>query len=87
MKKLSLIFLLIPCAILAQDTKVLTTQDALINVVLESTANYLEHKNQKQITPLAINPNKRDPINWGKSSLNRWEIIEPKDSLKIINHD
>ena len=34
-----------PCVLLAQDTKVMTAQAALINAVLETTANYLEHKN------------------------------------------
>ena len=81
MKKFILILLLIPFACKAQDQHVMSTEDILINVVLENTANYFENKNQKQIRPLEINPNKKDSINWGKSSLNRWKIIEPKDTL------
>jgi len=81
MKKLIIIFLFIPFACKAQDQHVMSTEDILINVVLENTANYFENKNQKQIRPLEINPNKKDSINWGKSSLNRWKIIEPKDTL------
>ena len=85
MKKLILIFLLVPFACKAQDQNVMSTEDILINAVLENTANYFETKNQKQITPLEIDPHKKDSINWDKSSLNKWKIIEPKDSLKIIS--
>ena len=81
MKKLIIIFLLIPFACKAQDQHVMSTEDILINVVLENTANYFENKNKKEIKPLVITPNKKDSINWGKSSLNRWKIIEPKDTL------
>ena len=85
MKKLILIFLLVPFACKAQDQNVMSTGDILINVVLENTANFLKNKNQKEINPLEINLHKKDSINWGKSSLNKWKIIEPKDSLKIIS--
>ena len=87
MKKLILIFLLIPFACKAQDQNVMSTEDILINVVLENTANYLKNKNQKEINPLEINPHKKDSINWDKSSLNKWKIIEPKESIKIISDD
>ena len=87
MKKLILIFLLVPFACKAQDQNVMSTEDILINVVLENTANYLKNKNQKEINPLEINPHKKDSINWDKSSLNKWKIIEPKDSIKIIYED
>jgi hypothetical protein len=82
-----LIFFFIPCALLAQDTKVMTTQDALINAVLTNTANYLEHKND--IDPakdLNINT-KSDSIDWNNKQLIKWQIIEPKDSLKITYDD
>ena len=85
MKGLLLIFLLIPFVCKAQDKNVMSTEDILINVVLENTANYLKNKNQKEINPLEINPHKKDSINWEKTSLNKWKIIEPKDSLKIIS--
>ena len=87
MKKLILIFLLVPFVCKAQDQNVISTEDILINVVLENTANYLKNKNQKEINPLEINPHKKDSINWDKSSLNKWKIIEPKDSIKIIYED
>ena len=85
MKALLLIFLLMPFVCKSQDQNVMSTEDILINVVLENTANYLKNKNQKEINPLEINPHKKDSINWDKSSLNKWKIIEPKDSLKIIS--
>ena len=85
MKKLILIFLLISFACKAQDQNVISAEEILINVVLENTANYLKNKNQKEINPLEINPHKKDSINWEKTSLNKWKIIEPKDSLKIIS--
>ena len=87
MKKFILILLLIPFACKAQDQHVMSTEDILINVVLENTAKYLKNKNQKEINPLEINPHKKDSINWDKSSLNKWKIIEPKDSIKIISDD
>ena len=82
MKKLILIFLLIPFVCKAQDQNVMSTEDILINVVLENTANYFKNKNQKEMNPLEITPYKKDSINWNKSSLNKWKIIEPKDSKK-----
>ena len=87
MKALLLIFLLMPFVCKSQDQNVMSTEDILINVVLENTANYLRNKNQKEINPLEINPHKKDSINWDKSSLNKWKIIEPKDSIKIISDD
>ena len=87
MKALLLIFLLMPFVCKSQDQNVMSTEDILINVVLENTANYLKNKNQKEINPLEINPHKKDSINWDKSSLNKWKIIEPKESIKIISDD
>ena len=87
MKALLLIFLLMPFVCKSQDQNVMSTEDVLINVVLENTANYFENKNKKEIKPLVITPNKKDSVNWEKSSLIKWQIIEPKDSVKIINHD
>ena len=85
MKKLILIFLLVPFACKAQDQNVISTEDILINAILENTAKYLKNKNQKEINPLEINTHKKDSINWDKSSLNKWKIIEPKDLIKIIS--
>ena len=85
MRKLILIFLLVPFACKAQDQNVISTEDILINAVLENTAKYLKNKNQKEINPLEINTHKKDSINWDKSSLNKWKIIEPKDSIEIIS--
>ena len=82
MKALLLIFLLMPFVCKSQDQNVMSTEDILINVVLENTANYLKNKNQKEINPLEINPHKKDSINWDNSSLNKWKIIEPKNSKK-----
>ena len=76
MKALLLIFLLMPFVCKSQD------QDVLINVVIENTANYFENKNKKEIKPLVITPNKKDSVNWQKSSLIKWQIIEPKYTLK-----
>ena len=82
-----LILFFIPCALLAQDTKVMTPTDAIINIVLESTANYLEHKNDVDpAKDLNINT-KSDSIDWNNKQLIKWQIIEPKESLKIISDD
>ena len=85
MRKRILIFLLVPFACKAQDQNVISTEDILINAVLENTAKYLKNKNQKEINPLEINTHKKDSINWDKSSLNKWKIIEQKVSIKIIS--
>ena len=82
MKALLLIFLLMPFVCKSQDQNVMRTEDVLINVVLENTVNYFENKNKKEIKPLVITPNKKDSVNWEKSSLIKWQIIEPKDTLK-----
>ena len=83
MKALLLIFLLMPFVCKSQDQNVMRTEDILINVVLENTVNYFENKNKKDLKPLVITPNKKVSVNWEKSSLNKWQIIETKDSLKI----
>lgn len=84
MKALLLIFLLMPFVCKSQDQNVMRTEDVLINVVLENTANYFENKNKnkKEIKPLVITANKKDSVNWQKSTLIKWQIIEPKDTLK-----
>ncbi len=81
MRKLIVIFLLIPFACKAQDRYVMSTEDILINVVLENTANYFENKNKKEIEPIEIKPHKKDSIDWNKSEFIKWQITEPKDSL------
>lgn len=60
----------------------LSTEDVLINVALEITADYLANSNKKEINSLEVSPLKKDSINWEKSTLNKWNIIEPKDTLK-----
>ena len=83
MKKILLIFLLIPSISFAQDPNVWTTQDLIINAVLENTGNYLNQKNDvSPIIDLKVSPTKQDSIDWNRSSLNKWQIVEPKDSLK-----
>ena len=82
MKALLLIFLLMPFVCKSQDQNVMRTEDVLINVVLENTANYFKNKNKKEIKPLVITANKKDSVNWQKSTLIKWQIIEPKDTLK-----
>jgi len=82
MKALLLIFLLMPFVCKSQDQNVMRNEDVLINIVLENTLNYFKNKNKKEIKPLVITPNKKDSVNWGESSLIKWQIIEPKDTLK-----
>ena len=82
MKALLLIFLLMPFVCKSQDQNVMRTEDVLINVVLENTANYFENKNKKEIKHLVITANKKDSVNWQKSTLIKWQIIEPKDTLQ-----
>lgn len=81
MKALLLIFLLIPFVCKSQDQNVMRTEDVLINVALENTVNYFENKNNKDIKHIDIKLHKKDSVNWKKSSLIKWQIIEPKDTL------
>ena len=83
--KVLLLILLLPFVCKSQDQNVMRNEDVLINIVLENTLNYFKNKNKKEIKPLVITPNKKDSVNWDKSSLNKWKIIEPKDSIKIIS--
>ena len=83
-EKLVLIFLLIPYVSYAQYTKAMTTQDVIINALLENTINYLEYRNDVcSNKDLNINT-KCDSIDWNNKQLIKWQIIEPKESLKII---
>lgn len=85
MRKLIIIFLLIPFACKAQDRHVMTTEDILINVVLENIANYFENKNKKEMNLLEINSHKKDSIDWNKTEFIKWQITEPKNSLQVIS--
>ena len=87
MNKLILIFLLIPFISLAQDTKVMTIQDVLINTVLETTANYLEHKNDVNPVDNLEFTSKKDSIDWNNKQFIKWQIIELKGSLKRTYDD
>ena len=87
MKKVIYIFLLLSTVSVAQDKNAMSNEDILINVMLENIVNYFETKNQKEIIPLDINLSKKDSVNWKKISLNKWQIIERKDSLKRIYDD
>ena len=87
MKKIIFIVFLFPCILLAQDTQVMTTQDAVINAVLENTLNYIAEKQEVDPTEnLEVNP-KEDSIDWNNKGLIKWQIIEPKDSLKTTDKD
>jgi hypothetical protein len=85
MKKLLLItFITFPSSLFGQDYNVMFTTDILINTVLESTGNYLEHKNDVDPVESLEIQTKKDSIDWNDTQLIKWQIIEPKDSLKII---
>jgi len=88
MKKLLLITVItFPFALFGQDYNVMSPADILINTVLESTGNYIEHKNDVDPAENLEIQTKKDSIDWNDTKLIKWQINEPKDSLKIINHD
>ena len=88
MKKLLLITVITsPFALFGQDYNVMSPSDILINTVLESTGNYIEHKNDVDPAENLEIQTKKDSIDWNDTQLIKWQIIEPKDSVKIINHD
>ena len=78
------IILIFPLALFGQDNNVGAPCDAAINVVLEITANYLLHKNDVDQAERLEFMTKKDSIDWNHKQLMRWQIIETKDSLKII---
>ena len=81
------IILIFPLALFGQDNNRGTACDAAINAVLEISVNYLMHKNDVNLTENVEFKTKKDSIDWNDTQLIKWQIIEPKDSVKIINHD
>ena len=60
--------------------------DALINVVLEGTSNYFEHRNDLvQNNEFKIST-KKNCVDWNSSQFMKWKVITPKDSLEIIRN-
>ena len=88
MKKLLLITVIsFPFVLFGQNNNVGAPCDAAINAVLEITANYLLHKNDVDPAENLEFKTKKDSINWDHKQLIRWQIIEPKDSLKTNTYD
>ena len=81
------IILIFPLALFGQDNNVGAPCDAAINAVLEITANYLLHKNDVDPAENLELKTKKDSIDWSDAQLIKWQITEPKYSLKIINHE
>ena len=73
-----------PFALFGQDYNVMSLADILINTVLESTDNYIEHKNDVDPAENLEIQTKKDSIDWNDTQLIKWQIIEPKDLVKII---
>jgi len=81
------IILIFPLTLFGQNNNLGTACDAAINAVLEITANYLVHKNDVNPAENIEFKIKKDSIDWNDAQLLKWQIIEPKDSLKIINDE
>ena len=81
------IILIFPLALFGQDNNLGTACDAAINAVLEISVNYLMHKNYVNLTENIEFKTKKDSIDWNNAQLIKWQITEPKYSLKIINHE
>jgi len=73
MKKLLLIAVItFPFFLFGQDYNVMSTTDILINTVLESTGNYLEHKNDVDLVENLEIQTKKDSIDWNDTQLIEW---------------
>jgi len=83
MKKLLLISLFFPMIGFGQINEQ-SPIDALINVVLEGTSNYFEHRNDVVHNNEFKISTKKKCIDWNSSQLIKWKIIVPKDSLEVI---
>ena len=81
------IILIFPLALFGQNNNLGTACDTAINAVLEITANYLVHKNDVNPADNIEFKIKKDSIDWNDAQLLKWQIIEPKASLKIINDE
>ena len=81
------IILIFPLALFGQNNNLGTACDAAINAVLEITVNYLVHKNDVNSAENIEFKIKKDSIEWNDAQFLKWQIIEPKDSLKIINDE
>ena len=81
------IILVFPLAFFGRDNNVGTACDVAINEVLEITVNYLQHKNDVDPDEHLQFKTKKYSIDWNSKQLMKWQIIKPKDSLKIINDD
>ena len=83
MKKLLLILFFLPMIGFGQINEQ-SPLDALINVVLEGTLNYFEHRNDVVHNSEFKMSTKKYSVDWNSSQLIRWKIIAPKDSLEIM---
>ena len=73
MKKLLLIAVItLPFFLFGQDYNVMSITDILINTVLESTGNYLEHKNDVDLVENLEIQTKKDSIDWNDTQLIEW---------------
>ena len=83
MRRFIIILSSLPCLVHAQAPNVLSTQDMFIKTVLENTVNYIEHRNDIKPDSAFLFHSVKDSINWNDPKFLKWQIIEPKDSLKI----
>ncbi|HJN63369.1 MAG TPA: hypothetical protein QGG91_01495 [Flavobacteriales bacterium] len=82
MKKLLLILLCLPLIGFGQDNREFTIKDLIINQVLENTINYIKNKNKVTYTFKVDVPPMNNNLGWNDLRLHKWQIIEPKDTIK-----
>jgi hypothetical protein len=82
MKKLLLILLCLPLIGFGQDNREFTIKDLIINQVLENTINYIKNKNKVTYTFKVDVPPMNNNLGGNDLRLHKWQIIEPKDTIK-----
>jgi len=65
-----------------QDNREFTIKDLIINQVLENTINYIKNKNKVTYTFKVDVPPMNNNLWWNDLRLHKWQIIEPKDTIK-----
>ena len=87
MKKLLLILLCLPIIGFGQQNsnQMGNSMDAAINTVLEYAFEYLSKDNFYTPNHEFKISTKKDSIDWNNTQFIKWKVIQPKDSLQIIN--
>ena len=81
MKKLLLVFFLLPMFGHGQDFRPITSCDLMINQLLENTIGFLRNKNAPKLNFKSSLETNESSINWNEDRLLKWQIPERRLGL------